>query len=286
MKRIGVLANCGKPDAPAVLRRLAERARALGFELVTCDETATLLGEAVGRRVRHFRDQIDVLLALGGDGTMLHAVRLLDGVDVPVLGVNLGSLGFLTSVAEEHMERALDALAQGTYSVSDRSVAECRLIKNGREAGSYRALNDVVIGWGASSRVVTLRICLDQEEVGSYRCDGLIVSTPTGSTGHSLSGGGPILHPEAPVFVINPICPHTLGHRPLVVSNLASIVIEVKESVKQQLLVVDGQEQLEIEKGDRVEIRKTPAGIRFIHMPGYSYFALLRQKLQWRGSYV
>lgn len=284
MKRVGVTANCDKPDAAAALRRTMAAARRLGLEIVVCDRTATLAARATRMRPRALPRRIEALLALGGDGTMLRAFRLLNGADVPLLGVNLGSLGFLTSVAEEHLEAALAALASGKVRESRRTAAEAFIVRGVHRDGPYRALNDVVVGWGESSRVVTLRLRIDGEEVGRYVCDGLIVSTPTGSTGHSLSGGGPIVHPEAPVFVINPICPHTLGHRPLVVPDSSRLDIEVERSTKRQLFVIDGQDHRQILQSDRIEIVRAAAPVRLLHLPDYSYFSLLRQKLHLRGS--
>lgn len=286
MKKIGVLVNCRKPGAPAMLKRLADRAAALGMKLVACDETADAVPGAKRVSAKSFAKHIDVLLAMGGDGTMLKAVRVLGGSDKPVLGVNLGSLGFLTSVTEEHLERALDVLHKGNYTTSKRTMLECRLFRGARPVGSYRALNDVVIGWGVSSRVITLEVSVDREPVASYVCDGLIVSTPTGSTGHSLSASGPILHPDSPCLVISLICPHTLSNRPLVISDRSAVRVRVVKAQKKILLSVDGQEERRIGQGDCIEVRRSPRGVRFIHLPGYSYFSVLRQKLHWRGSNV
>lgn len=284
MKTIGVLANCRKPEAAEILKRLSSKAAERGLQLVTCNEAGRLLAQSVRVSNRTFAQKIDVLLALGGDGTMLKAVRALQGRDIPVLGVNIGSLGFMTSVTQDNLERAIDVLVKGNYTTSTRAIAECRLMRRSKKIGEYRALNDVAIGWGNSSRVVNLELSIDGESVTSYVCDGMIVSTPTGSTGHSLSAGGPILHPETPVFVINLICPHTLSNRPVVISDRSVVSVRVVETAKKLLLSVDGQEEQSIVAGDQLEIRRSVKGVRFIHLPGYSYFSVLRQKLHWRGS--
>lgn len=287
MKRIGVVANCRKPHASAVLQRLSARAASLGMELYTsCGEEGGLIPGATAVSETALAETADVVMALGGDGTVLRAARILAGSDKPVLGVNLGSLGFLTSVTEENLDAALAALAKGEFTTSTRSVAECSVVRGSQVVGRYRALNDVVIGWGESSRVITLDVALDGEPVASYNCDGLIVSTPTGSTGHSLSAGGPILHPNSPCFVVTLICPHTLSNRPLVVSDHSVIVVSVAKTMKHVLLSVDGQEELAVRQDDRLEIRRAENGVRFIHLAGYSYFSVLRQKLLWRGSSV
>jgi NAD+ kinase len=284
MKTLGVTVNRFKPSAPHTMERLTARARALGLTLVCCDEHAP---EAEGIEVcapEAFAGRIEAIMALGGDGTMLHAARLLGGRDVPMIGVNLGSLGFMTSVADDDLERALDCLAGGHYKISERTVAEAGLWRDGERLGRYRAVNDVVIGWGETSRVVTLALAINEDRVGTYVCDGLICSTPTGSTGHSLSAGGPILMPESPVFVLNPICPHTLSNRPMVVPDDSAIEITIVDTSKHPLLVVDGQDHHHLRKGDRIHIRRAPARLRFIHLPDYSYFDLLSRKLHWRAS--
>ena len=286
IRKVGVLVNCRKPDARAALGQLGRKAAALGMKLYTCDAVGGLLPGAQRVSQADLARRVDALMALGGDGTVLRAVRLLGGSNKPVLGVNLGSLGFLTSVTEGDLDRVLEVLRKGSFTTSMRSVAECRLFRRGKQIAGYRGLNDVVVGWGVSSRVNTLSVSVDGEPVTAYVCDGLIVSTPTGSTGHSLSAGGPILHPESPCFVINAICPHTLSNRPLVVSDRSRITVQVVKALKKLLLSVDGQEGCVLQQGDRLEIRRFTKPACFIHLPGYSYFSLLRKKLNWRGSSI
>lgn len=287
MKNIGVLANCHKPDAPRVLRQVGEIASARDMALfVTCKEEQELLPAAAVVAPDELRGQVEVLLALGGDGTVLHAARMLAGTDIPILGVNLGSLGFLTSVTQQEIEKAIEVLETNDFFTTARSIAECRVFRGEKELGTFRALNDIVVAWGESSRVITLDVQMDGEQVASFNCDGMIASTPTGSTGHSLSAGGPILHPASPCFVITAICPHTLSNRPLVVSDQSAITVKVSRAQKRLLLSVDGQEELSVEEGDRMEIRKAERGVSFLHLPGYSYFSVLRKKLLWSGSSI
>jgi NAD+ kinase len=217
MENIGVIVNAKRPRAEHVLGELRSLAAKHGFRLYAENAgMASLLG-AEHMPVDSFKEKVDVALAMGGDGTVLYTARALHGSDIPIMGINLGSLGFLTSVGDAEMDRALDAIAEKNFRVSVRDVAECRIFSDGEEVGADPALNDVVLGWGASSRIVTLKLSIDGEPVGSFMCDGMLVSTPTGSTGHSLSSGGPILHPGIGGFGINVICPHTLSSRPLVV---------------------------------------------------------------------
>ena len=245
------------------------------------------MAEALGAEylpVGAFGDSVDVALALGGDGTVLYTARALHGSEVPILGINLGSLGFLTSVADTEIFQALEAVAQDRGQLVERAVAECRIFQEGKPVGVESALNDMVLGWGASSRIVTLNLSIDGETVGSFMCDGMMVSTPTGSTGHSLSAGGPILHPDVGGFGINVICPHTLSSRPLVVPDSCLIEIEVANALKELILSIDGQDEYKVEQGDRIEIRKSPHPARFLQLEGHSYFSVLAQKLHWRGS--
>jgi len=284
MKSIGVLANTRKTEAADALRRLAAQARTLGLTLAAGGETAALLPDLTPVAEDRLPEQIDALLVLGGDGTLLSAVRLLRGRDTPILGINIGSLGFMTSVPQPDLERAVATLAAGRFVLEARQMLECRLRRGDRVEGPWHGLNEIVIGWGASSKMVTLELAVDGEAATDYVCDGMIVSTPTGSTGHSLSAGGPILHPNTAAFVVDVVCPHALGSRPLVIPDQARIDIPVAESSKLLLFAVDGQEQHPLAQGDRLELRRSPRCVRFIHLPGYSYFAVLRQKLHWRGS--
>ncbi len=284
IKTIGIFANCQKPSALEALGKVADKARQHKLRLAACGETRRLLPEAEQMTPAEFIDKIDLLMAFGGDGTMLSAVRLLNGREAPVLGVNLGSLGFLTSVSQEDVERAIDCVAGGEFTVSRRSMTDCSVKRSSLEICKYRALNDIVIDRGASLRVVTLNMAIDGEEVSSFVCDGLIVSTPTGSTGHALSAGGPVLHPESAVFVITLICPHTLSTRPLVVPDSRLIAVEVARNAGDLMLSIDGQIGEPLKTADRIEIRRSAASVQIVNLPDYSYFSVLRQKLRWCGS--
>ncbi len=286
MKRIGLFVNPAKPEAAEVLKRIREKAADLDLSLVCVGETADILCEAEAVAEPDAAGRIDLMMALGGDGTMLRAARCLQGADIPVVGVNLGSLGFMTSITIDQLEEAMEALHKGAYATSTRTMAECEVWRNGRCDSTHLALNDIVIGWGTLARVVHLELRIDGEEVTTYACDGIIVSTPTGSTGHSLSASGPILHPETRVLLVNVICPHTLSARPMVLPDKSTLEITAANMVKDKnlLLSVDGQQLESFCEGDRLIVRKHPTGIRFVHLPGYSYFDVLRRKLHWRGS--
>ena len=284
MKLLGVIANCAKERAAEVLVRLRRKADSLGLTLMPDTATAGLMGLNSSATPYDVVHQADVVMVLGGDGSMLRAVRELDGRDVPVIGVNLGALGFMTSVTENDLERALDCLVSRNFTTSRRMIMDCAVLREGEQVGVFCALNDAVVICGP--RVGTLRMSVNGEGVGDFVCDGLIVSTPTGSTGHSLSAGGPVLMPTAPAVVVSLICPHTLSTRPLVLPAESTIDISVVERAVGARLSVDGQVGQPLEIGDVVRISQSPNGVRFIHLPGYSFFSVLRQKLHWRGSNV
>lgn len=286
MRRIGLTANTGKPAVDEAIAAVVRFAHSAGWTLVACDDTADRSTSIERVPPDRFADGLDAMIAMGGDGTMLQAARRLCGRDVPLMGVNLGSLGFLASVPLEYLDEALRRMAEGSCHVSRRAQLEATVFRNGVVAGSYSALNDVVLGWGDTSRIVALELWMNDRPVGVFACDGLIVSTPTGSTGHSLSAGGPIVHPEAAVMVVNPICPHTLSHRPMVVPDSHRIDVVSLRSSKELILAVDGQDPDRIAEGDRVRIQKSPHTLRLLHLPGDDYFDVLRRKLHWRGSAV
>lgn len=284
---IGIFANLAKPDAAATLADLAQAARELRANLVACDKATVRL--APGARLvtpARFGKSINLLLSLGGDGTVLQSVRALDGADVPILGINLGNLGFLTSVPDTRAVEALRALVAGAYQTAAYPLLEARVFRGPRrrQIVAARALNDVVMGWGTSPRATMIEVEVDRQPVASFVCDGLIVATPVGSTGHALSAGGPILHRETPALVIEPICPHTLGNRPLVLPSNRRVSLRLGDPNKKLLLSVDGQNHGWLEHGDVLEVRKALETARFVHLPDYSWFKLLSQKLHWRGS--
>ena len=284
---VGIFANMAKPAAESTLADLAAAARELQIRLVACDkETARHLPGAKLVSPLRFGKSIDLLLSLGGDGTVLQSVRALNGADAPILGINLGNLGFLTSVPDTHAVEALRALATGAYEVASYPLLEARLFRGPRrrQIARARALNDVVMGWGTSPRATMIEVEVDRLSVASFVCDGLIVATPVGSTGHALSAGGPILHRETPALVLEPICPHTLSNRPVVLPDDRLVTLRVGDKRKKLLLSVDGQPSGWLEYGDVLEVRKASASVRFVHLPDYSWFKLLSQKLHWRGS--
>ncbi len=283
MKTLGLIVNRRKPRAQDVVKQIVSKAVELGQILVAEPEEAALSDAVEPVSREELVQRSDAIVACGGDGTMLRAARILDGDDTPVMGVNIGSLGFLTSIAEEGLDYALESLAAGSMDIHHWAVAEGVVLSCGQEAGFYRALNDIVLR-GGTSRVVTLDVSVDGDHVTSYMCDGLIVSTPAGSTGYSLAAGGPILTPSVGAFVISLICPHTLSSRPLVVPDGSEILVTVGDTGGGLFLTADGQVGQSLEQGDCVKIKRSEKDVRFVQVPGHSYFAVLREKLTWSGS--
>lgn len=284
---IGIYANLSKTNARRTLAEIAATAKELGWALHTCDKaTAARLPRAKNHSVTQFGKKIDVLLSLGGDGTVLHAVGLLKGTDVPVLGINLGNLGFLTGTPDADVRQAMLDLAARQYTVAQYPLLAATLQpgRKNAKAVTFSAVNDVVVGWGNSPRVTMIDVEIGQEHISSFVCDGIIVATPVGSTGHALSAGGPILHRDSASIVLTPICPHSLSNRPLVLPDSTPITLKVAND-KKLLLSVDGQIGGYLQKGDCLHIQKDARQTaNFILLKHYSWYSLLAQKLHWRGS--
>jgi NAD+ kinase len=280
MKRIGVVGNPKYRNVAEAVDRLLRLAPDHEFELFLDRQLRTGREGAVAE-LPASAEEIDLLITLGGDGALLGGARWAGPVGTPVLGVNLGRLGFLTSIALEEMEAALGRIAGGDFVLDTRMGLEVRLEHSGDASEPFYALNDAALHRGGLVRVVHLKVWVDEEEVGLYRGDGVIVATPTGSTAYSLSAGGPIVDPRLDAIVITPICPHTLAVRPLVIRASARITLQVVSSPEDLLLTVDGQVGSELKPGDRVVVCKAPEPVRLVRLPGRSFFSLLRRKLKW-----
>jgi NAD+ kinase len=225
--------------------------------------------------------KVDLCVVVGGDGTLIRAVRLLDGFEVPVFGVNAGALGFLTEIPRAQAVELLDATLAGTVKIEPRIKLRVRLLRGGKEVVDEEVLNDAVINRGAIARMVDLKTRIDGAEVTSYRADGLIVASPTGSTAYSLAAQGPLLHPSVEAIVVNPICPHSLGQRPLVVPDRARIDVQVQDAQGEILLSLDGQSSYGLEAGDQVIIDRAAHRALLVKNPQLDFFAVLRAKLRW-----
>ncbi|HEY9396848.1 MAG TPA: NAD kinase [Burkholderiales bacterium] len=232
--------------------------------------------EAIGR-------QADLAIVLGGDGSMLNAGRSLAASGVPLLGVNQGRLGFLTDIAFNCLTEKMTQILEGQYTIETRTLLEPHVSRQGEPVPTPLALNDVVVSKGSSGRLVEMIVHIDKEFVYDLRADGLIISTPTGSTAYALSSDGPIIQPNVPGLALVPICPQTLSNRPITVGDGCAIDITLKRGHDARLHS-DGQPQFDLLEGDRITIRRAEHHVRLVHPPGYSYYAMLREKLHWSES--
>lgn len=225
--------------------------------------------------------KVDLLIVLGGDGTLLSAARALHGHNVPILAVNLGALGFLTSVTLDELYPVLEQALAGEHISSERMMLEAAVSQNGAAVERQPALNDAVVTKSALARMLDFDVYVDTNHVGRYRADGLIVATPTGSTAYSLAAGGPIIHPDLDAFVITPICPHMLTNRPLVIPGSARVEVDFSAAEEPVYLTLDGQIGLQLGPADRVTITKSPNKVKLVRPPGKTYYEILRSKLRW-----
>ncbi len=243
---------------------------------------ARLIASPATMTEEEIRDQADLVVVLGGDGTLISVARLFSAKDVPILGVNLGSLGFLTEITVEELYPRLELCLQSTPRVSARMMLMVTLLREGKPQEIHHILNDVVINKGAMARIVDLETKINRQFLTTYKADGLIVATPTGSTAYSLSAGGPIIQPQMCCIVITPICPHTLTNRPIVVTDEAIISVTIKSSFDEKVyLTLDGQVGIELQEGDSVEVRKALNKTSLVMSRSRDYFELLRTKLKW-----
>lgn len=277
---IGLIAKRHDPRAvdtlAAAVRHLAPR----GLALIADAETAALVAD--GKVTGGDPGDADLVIVVGGDGTLLHAARLLAPRSVPMVGINAGRLGFLADIPAERLAASLDAVLAGDFVEEPRALLKAEVMRGGEPAWAGTALNDVVVQKCDAGRMIEFETHVDGSYVCRHRADGIIVSTPTGSTAYALSAGGPILHPALDALAIVPICPHTLSDRPIVVGNNAQIEIRMRDTENPDAQVVlDGQDHADLGPGDCVVIRRDGQPARLLHPAGHDYYKLLRQKLHW-----
>jgi NAD+ kinase len=287
IRRIGLIANPEKVDCRDAVQRATACIRRARRQAFTDADTAELLrrGDTGLPGPRELAQTTDLILVFGGDGTMLRVARELAGTDTPILGVNTGGLGFLTAISSTQVEDALARLWTGEFTVEARPLMEAVRESEGRRERQL-ALNDFVISRTFVPRLIELEVRVDGVELTRYRCDGLIVSSPTGSTAYSLAAGGAVVAPDAEVFALTPICPHTLSNRSVIVSQGSAVQIRVLTSRVETTLSADGQVQTHLLVGDRVTVRRSSRRVRLVRLAGSSFFETLRQKLNWSGSPV
>ncbi len=282
MNRVGIVAKVDRPEAREVVPRLVEWLAERGRQVLLEKETAGLLAHpATAIRKSDLPAQSDLLIVLGGDGTLLSVARLVGDLGVPILGVNLGGLGFLTATTQQELFPTLDALFRGEMLVEDRMMLAAEVLRQGERLSGYVALNDVVITKSAMSRIITLAVSVEGQDATGYRADGLIISTPTGSTAYCLSAGGPIVYPTMDAVVLTPICSHTLTNRPLVLPADRRIAVTLMTGQQEVMLTLDGQVGVALKERDIVEVRRAASRIRLVRDPQRHFFSVLRAKLKW-----
>jgi NAD+ kinase len=287
MRRIGIIAKKNKPEAVAIARNLVEWLRPKKIEVYIEEEmgrffSPTLSGPHLNSVDRDdIPKQVEMMIVLGGDGTLLSVARLVGDRDIPILGVNVGGLGFLTEITLEELYRVLERVVRGDFVTDERVALDAAVIRRGERMAEFTVLNDAVVNKGALARIIDLETTINGEYLTTFKSDGLIISTPTGSTAYNLSAGGPIVYPSLHCIIITPICPHTLTNRPIVIPDDVEIRAFLKTKQQEVSLTLDGQQGFSLEFDDVVEVKKAEGRILLIKSPYRHYFEVLREKLRW-----
>jgi NAD+ kinase len=285
IKRVGLIGNSEKVSSGKELAKAARLLRDAGRSVFCDANTSTLarLHATVCADPAELADAVDMLLVFGGDGTMLRVAREIAGSQTPILGINIGGLGFLTAVPSSGLPQALRQVWSGNFKFEPRALMEADIHCNGKPI-RQTALNDFVINRGIVSRLIELHVSVDGDPLTQYRCDGLIISSPTGSTAYSLAAGGAVVYPTAEVFQLTPICAHTLSNRSVVLPLTSELAIKVVTPKPATILSADGELVAELSTGDQVVVRRSQRTVRLMHLQGTSFFETLRVKLHWRGT--
>ncbi len=280
MDRIGIIVKQNSPEALTMLNQLAEWLSAKGIKVYVEKEVKGPFSSIPINRTE-MPALVEMMVILGGDGTLLGVAREVAKNEVPILGVNLGGLGFLTEIAREELYPVLEKVIKGDFHADEREVLHVAVIRKGREMAEYTVLNDAVINKGALARIIDLETTINDQHFASFKSDGLIISTPTGSTAYNLSAGGPIVYPTLHCIIVTPICSHTLTNRPVVIPDDVTVRVILKTKEEEVILTLDGQQGFPLEYDDVVEVKISDACILLIKSPHRHYFALLREKLKW-----
>lgn len=283
--KIGIIAKANIPEPLKITKKLTAWLKQREVEVFVEKELGEQIGYTNSVDAADIPELVDVILVFGGDGTFLGMARLACKHGTPILGINLGGLGFLTEVTVEELYPMMERIIQGNFEVEERQMLLTTIHRDKDTLGTYEVLNDVVINKGAVARIIDLAIYIDDSHVTTYKADGIILSTPTGSTAYSLSAGGPIVHPTIPVTIITPICPHTLTNRPLVVSSHMKVEIKVTTQEPDTYLTLDGQIGIRLNTGDIIEVQRTDTSVKLIKSPFRDFFTILKTKLMWGERY-
>lgn len=281
LKKVGIYAKKNHPDVEVITSDICKRFKVEDIEVLLEDSLAEQIGQVNGYSDEEIPELVDLIIVLGGDGTLISVARLIGSRNVPIVGVNLGRLGFLTEITCDELPEMLERLISGDYQVSDRMMLDAFIHRNGKAIGQFTVVNDIVINKGALARIIDMETYVDGRYLTTYKADGLIVSTPTGSTGYNLAAGGPIIYPDINSLLISPICPHMLTNRPIMVWSRSVIEIDVKFEDDVVFFTADGQVGRKLLPGDRVEVRRSESRTRLVSSPSKDYFEILRTKLSW-----
>ena len=284
VKRIGILVKAGSPDTIALLKELIPWLRARGKDPLLDPSIAALVGETASSHRKDLAALADMLVVLGGDGTMLAAARLVEDRPIPILGVNAGGLGFLTAVTRDELFSALEQVFANAFAEEKRLMLRSRIIRMDQQVAAAAMLNDMALSKGALSHMVRLEVSIDGQFVTGLRGDGLIISTPTGSTAYSMAAGGPILNPAVHALILTPICPHTLTNRPIVIPQEAHVAVTLVSNDEGAMVTFDGQAGIALQPRDLIEVRASENKTRLIRFADRTYYDMLRKKLKWGES--
>ena len=277
IKKVLIIANMHKTEAGPLIEEIKEYMDARSIE--------TLVFGFKGKPEVPTIEDVDFVFSLGGDGTVLFSTRIVESLGIPILAVNLGSFGFITEISKNEWRSAFEKYINGSLDLSRRIMVKVMVEREGKRIATYRGLNDVVISGSGLSKIVRLNVALNNTSLGQYQADGIIFSTPTGSTAYSVAAGGPILDPEIEAFILNPICPFTLSNRPIVISGNDIVFVNIEREQRAELLLsIDGQEVFPLEKGDNIIFEKSHSKALLVRSDQRNFYEVLRSKLNWSGG--
>ncbi|RMG59988.1 MAG: NAD(+)/NADH kinase [Deltaproteobacteria bacterium] len=281
MNRFGIIAKPSEEKAVSLVEELSAWLKEKGKEVYLDRETATVMRREEGILRSRLPEISDVIVSIGGDGTLLSAARVVGESGIPILAVNMGSLGFITAITLEELYPVFERIVRGDYEYDERMMLVCHVHRMGERVANYTVLNDVVINKGALAKIIDIEAWVDEFYLTTFKADGLIISTPTGSTAYSLSAGGPIVYPNLECILVTPICPHTLTNRPIVLPPSATVRAKLKSRETDVLLTLDGQVGFGLNEEDVIEVRRSEKPLKLIRSPFKDYFSILRTKLKW-----
>lgn len=280
MKGVGLLPNWDKEHTAVIVQKIDEYFSQHRVPVKTLPRNINILADNFSAQISSWKEEVEVLIVVGGDGTILRVARELFRWKLPILGINAGHKGFLAEIELNNLEQALNYLLQGSYHLNERIILQAEIERSNQQLIEFVAVNDVVVSRGPFSRIIALNAYINQEYLETYSGDGLVVATPTGSTAYSLSAGGPIIHPNLEVLVVTPICPHSLYSRSVIVDSSETISVEVTTSNADIVLTMDGQVGFNLKKNDRVRLSRAHDKVKLITFPYSSFYNLLHHKLK------